>query len=46
MLHMVVLKHGPDTCAAAVPASGEMARNAMDRKDAMSKKHQVAIQGG
>ena len=46
MLHMVVLKHGPDTCAAAVAASGEMARNAMDRMDATSKKHQVTIQGG
>ncbi len=45
MLHMVVLTHGPDTCAAAHPESGEMARNAMGKMDEVSKKHQVDIQG-
>ncbi len=45
MLHMVVLKHGPDTCAAAHPEQGEMARNAWDRMEETSKKHQVSIQG-
>jgi muconolactone delta-isomerase len=43
---MVNLKHGPDTCAAAHPEQGEMARNAMDRMEAASKKHQVTVQGG
>ena len=46
MLHMVVLKHGPDTCAAAVAESGEMARNAMDKMDESSKKLQITIKGG
>ena len=45
MLHMVVLTHGPDTCAAVHPESGQMARNAMEQMDEVSKKHQVAIQG-
>ncbi len=45
MLHMVVMTHGPDTCAAANATSGEMARNAMDKMDEVSKKHQVDIQG-
>ena len=46
MLHMVVISHGPDTCAAVHPASAEMARNAMDQKDAVSKKYGVTLQGG
>jgi muconolactone delta-isomerase len=45
MLHMIVMTHGPDTCAAANAASGNMARNAMDKMDEASKKHQVTIQG-
>ena len=44
MLHMVVMTHGPDTCAAVHPESGAMARNAMDKMDEMSKKHQVIVQ--
>ena len=45
MLHMVVLTHGPDTCAAANATYGKMARDAMDQKEVVAKKHQVAIQG-
>ena len=33
MLHMVVLTHGPDICAAAHTEYGHMARDAMGRKD-------------
>jgi muconolactone delta-isomerase len=46
MLHMVVLTHGPDTCAAAHKEYGDMAREAMAHKDEASKKHGVTIQGG
>jgi muconolactone delta-isomerase len=45
MLHMVVMTHGPDTCAAAHPAQGEMARNARAKMDETSKKHQVTVHG-
>ena len=45
MLHMVVMTHGPDTCAAVHPAEGEMARYAMAQKDAVSKKYQISIKG-
>lgn len=45
MLHMVILTHGPDTCAAAHPEPGEMARNAMANMDEVSSKHQVSVQG-
>ena len=45
MLHMIVMTHGPDTCAAAVVASGEMARTAMNKMDEASRKHQITIQG-
>jgi hypothetical protein len=43
---MIVMTHGPDTCAAAHPEAGEMARSAMDQMDDVSKKHQVAFKGG
>ncbi|MFC1982627.1 DUF3303 domain-containing protein [Chloroflexota bacterium] len=43
---MVVLAHGPDTCAAAHKEYGDMAREAMAHKDEASKKHGVTIQGG
>ena len=45
MLHMVVLTHGPDTCAAAHTEYGDMARDAMAHKEEASKKHGVTIQG-
>jgi hypothetical protein len=43
---MIVMSHGPDTCAAAHPEAGEMARNAMDQMQDVSKKHQVDFKGG
>ncbi len=45
MLHMVVLTHGPDTCAAAHAESGKMMRDAMNNMDEVSKKHGVTVQG-
>ena len=45
MLHMIVMTHGPDTCAAVLPEAGEMARNAMNQMDDVSKKHQVDVKG-
>ena len=45
MLHVVVLTHGPDTCAAAHEEYGKMARESMNLRDEMSKKHGVTLQG-
>jgi hypothetical protein len=45
MLHMTVMTHGPDTCAAVKPESGEMARNAMDQMDEVSEKYQIDVKG-
>ena len=45
MLHMIVMTHGPETCAAAHPEASEMARDAMNRMDDVSKKHQVDVKG-
>lgn len=45
MLHMAVLTHGPDTCAAAHKGPGEMADTAIDQIAEVSKKHQIAVQG-
>jgi len=45
MLHMIVLTHGPETCAAVNPASGEMARNAMAQMEEASKKFQCFVKG-
>ncbi len=45
MLHMVVMNHGPDTCAAVHPDVGEKARNGFGQMEEASKKHQVTIQG-
>ncbi len=39
MLHMIVVTHGPDTCAAAHAGSGEMMRDAMNHMDEASKNH-------
>ena len=45
MLHMIVMTHGPETCAATNSASGEMARTANARMDEVSKKYQCSIKG-
>ena len=46
MLHMIVMRHGPDTCAAVHPEADELAKHAMDHMDEVSKKHQVEFKGG
>ncbi len=45
MLHMVVITHEPDTCAAVHPDIGEKARNGIARMEEVSKAHQVTVQG-
>jgi hypothetical protein len=45
MLHMIVMTHGPETCAAVSKASGEMIRSAMARKEEVSKKFKCDIKG-
>ena len=45
MLHMIVITHGPDTCAAVHPDLGDKARGAMVQMDEVSKKHNVVVQG-
>ena len=44
MLHMVVITHGPDTCAAVHPDIGDKARNAFGQMEGTSKRHQVSVQ--
>ena len=45
MLHMAVLAHGPDTCAAADTKYGEMARDAVTRMEEVSNKLQCFVKG-
>ena len=45
MLHMVVLTHGPETCAAINSASSEMARTAVAQMEDVSKKFQCFVKG-
>lgn len=45
MLHMAVLTHGPDTCAAARKEYGQMARDAVSLRDEMSTKHGASMKG-
>ena len=45
MLHMVVMTHGPETCAAVDKTSGEMARSAITQMETVSKKLQCFIKG-
>ena len=45
MLHMVVMIHGPETCAAVDTASAEMARKAMEMKEEVAKRLQCFIKG-
>ncbi len=45
MLHMVVMSHGPDTCAAANPESGQLARSAMEKMEETSKKLKITLKG-
>ena len=45
MLHMVVISHGPETCAAVHPQFGEMARKAFEDLPAAGSKQGIKIQG-
>lgn len=45
MLHMVVMTHSADTCAAVHKEAGEMARNAVSQIGEVSRKHEVSMQG-
>ena len=45
MLHMIVMTHGPETCAAVNADSGEMARKAQEQMKDVARKHQVEIKG-
>ena len=45
MLHMVIMIHGPDTCAAVHAEIGEKARSGMGKLAEASKKLQVTVQG-
>ena len=44
MLHMVVLTHGPDTCAAVQPEAGEMARTARNQLEDTARKLGAVVQ--
>lgn len=45
MLHMVVITHGPDTCAAVHPDLGDKARKGIGQLEEISKKHQLTVKG-
>ncbi len=45
MLHMVVATHGPDTCAAAVPAVADIAKAGFGQMGEAAKKLGITIQG-
>ena len=45
MLHMIVMTHGPETCAGVSTASGEMARAAMAQMEEVSKRYQCFVKG-
>jgi muconolactone delta-isomerase len=45
MLHMVLISHGPDTCAAVHKEAGEMARTAASQIAETSKTNNVSVQG-
>lgn len=45
MLHMVVLTHGPETCAAAKTSSADMLREALAKLKETSKKLQCFVKG-
>jgi hypothetical protein len=45
MLHMAVLTHGPETCAAGHPEIGELARSGFGKIDESAGKLGIKIQG-
>jgi hypothetical protein len=46
MLHMMVARHGPQTCAAVVPELRDKALLALKQRDKVAKKLGITIQGG
>ena len=45
MLHMVLIRHGPETCAVDHPHLGEKARRGFGQMETVSRKHSVSIHG-
>ena len=45
MLHMAVIKHGPDTCAAVHADIGDLAREGFGALETIGANHQVKIHG-
>jgi Domain of unknown function (DUF3303) len=45
MLHIAVLTHGPDTCAAGHPAIGELARTGFGKMEESAGKLGIKAQG-
>ena len=45
MLHMAILTHGADTCAAAIAEIGEKARTGLGQLEEASNKHGVSVEG-
>lgn len=45
MLHMVVLTHGPETCAAADEKYGKMGRDGMSRREEAANRLGATIEG-
>ncbi len=45
MLHMVLAIHGPDTCAAVVPAIRDIAMEGFQKMDEVAKALDITIQG-
>ncbi len=45
MLHMAVIEHGADTCAAVHPHIGDLARQGMGDLESIGRKHGVEVKG-
>ncbi len=45
MLHMVVMTHGPETCAAWIPEIRQKSLSATDQREAAYKKLGITLQG-
>jgi hypothetical protein len=45
MLHMLVARHGPQTCPAAVPEFNDKALFALKERDKVAKKLGISIEG-
>ncbi|MDH4077720.1 MAG: DUF3303 domain-containing protein [Acidimicrobiia bacterium] len=45
MLHMIVMTHGPDTCAAAHPEIAAVMEDGMKRLGQVAESNSVSIQG-